>query len=418
MDLINADCLNALADMPKNSVDAVITDPPYGISLLGKDWDKPRIGRTTTGQADFAKSLGSGMASTTTKQNVEFMEWTAQWSVLALRALKPGGCILSFSAARTYHWMACGMEKAGFESRDMIEWIYGQGMPKSWNYPRAIKEGKKVVKPHGPLGTALKPAHEPIALMSKPRGGLTFVQCYEQWGTGFLNIDDARVPLEYGDSVPETVSGPFDAMPGQAMNGTKKIGKREKIARNVGYTDEKQSNGWGTKRPITEQDDTLGRWPANVAHDGSPEVFAEFPHSNGHGSKTRTLNHNTIADPKGLELNRRGHFESTLTGDAPGSAARFMYCAKPSKAEKTAGVDGRQTHPTVKPVALMRWLIRLACPPFGTVLDPFMGSGTTGCAAVLEDRSFIGIERDEEYFQIARGRIRDYEPEIDYDPFG
>ena len=368
MKLINADLFDVLPDLPENSVDAVICDPPYSIGLLNHAWDKPRLDRQTAYETERSGKRGYGWGSklTTTKQNVEFMEWTEQWAALALRALKPGGYILAFGAARTYHWLACGMETAGFEARDSLHWVYLEGLPKSWNYPRSVYEGerpnRRMVRPPGPLGTALKPAHEPIALMSKPRGGLTFVQCYERFGTGFLNIGDTHIPTN--DRIPQTEDGPFDG------TGTKTIGHRD--------------------------GKTKGRYPANFITDGSDERIA-----------------------------------------------KYFHCSKPSKAEKEAGLDhlpstdeplpgskqagtGKRvgegqkrsnTHPTVKPIRLMRWLVRLTCPKDGVVLDPFMGSGTTGIAAVLEDRKFLGVEKDPDYFKIAQARIRHHEPEIDYDPF-
>ena len=366
------DCLEVLAELPECSVDACITDPPYGIGFMGADWDKAR---TLWSGGKFP----NGSPKWTGAERDAFEQWTERWAALALRALKPGGAILAFSSCRTYHWTARGMENAGCEPRDMIQWSFGSGFPKSHNGPWG--------------GTALKPAHEPVALMRKPLDG-THAANWERWGTGGIDVDAMRVPLG-GDTVPEFADDSvFSPEPGRHGPGRRVVGKRggETKAKNVRYTDRPQADGWGTRRCETEQSDE-GRWPANVVHDGSDEVLEELP-------------------------------------DSGGSAARFFYCAKPSKGEKEAGLDGLprkqgggmkgrldgsfggtkprmsvNVHPTCKPIELMRWLVRGFAPAGGVVLDPFLGSGTTAVAAVLEGRRWIGIERDPEYAAIAQTRI-------------
>ena len=242
---------------------------------------------------------------------------TAIWAE-ALRVLKPGGHLLAFAGTRTQHRMACRIEDAGFEIRDMLAWVYGSGFPKSHNGPWG--------------GTALKPALEPITMARKPLVG-TVADNVMQYGTGGLNIDACRVATD------DNLNG------GAYSNGAKDLSKATSYATGV--------NAGEFVQPT-------GRWPANLIHDGSEDSAAPM-----------------------------------------GSAARFFYCAKASKKERTEG----NTHPTVKPIALMEYLVKLASRPGAVVLDPFMGSGTTGIACQNLNRNFIGIEMNEEYFEIAKSRI-------------
>jgi len=329
--LLKGNCLELLAEMPDNSVDSIVTDPPYELGFMGKSWDN------------------SGIA-----YSVEL------WSQ-ALRVLKPGGHLLAFGGSRTYHRLASAVEDAGFEIRDQIMWIYGSGFPKSHN----LKDEWQG------WGTALKPAHEPIVVARKPLIG-TVATNVLTYGTGALNIDGSRV-------------GTIDA---------------------------------------------LGRWPANVIHDGSDEVLAGFPDKAGAGGKASGP---TLTG--GSTSNSRGKFngveDSPFYGDS-GSAARFFYCAKASKSERNAGLEGlpekpggsnakgytqdvangldrnrpvANFHPTVKPIALMRYLVKLVTPPNGTVLDPFLGSGTTAVAAILEGFNWMGCEMTEDYWPIIEARV-------------
>ena len=445
MKLINSDCIEAMKSMPDNSIDSIVTDPPYELGFMGKSWDS------------------SGIAF-----NIEV------WQE-ALRVLKPGGHLIAFSGSRTYHRMAVAIEDAGFEIRDQIMWVYGSGFPKSHNVSKGIdKRGGSIpsqndfgkflqdaksrtkftiadinealgrrtsnlwshfvgdIQPLLPTfeqysklkeilqfdsswdhlfideaerevvgtkfsgiankeegqrhtigaskavevditisstpaaqqwdgwGTALKPAHEPMVLARKPLIG-TVANNVLTWGTGGLNIDASRVGT---DEMTKTTSNGVKVSENRSMSGAK-------IEREVIGT-------------------ATGRWPANFIHDGSDEV-----------------------------------------NDSLGEPARFFYCAKASKRDRNEGLDGfevKQTlggggltevggaygsikaagqnhHPTVKPTTLMQYLVRLVTPPNGVVLDPFMGSGSTGKACAYEGFDFIGIEQSAEYVEIARARI-------------
>ena len=344
------DCLEVLASMPDACVDAIVTDPPYGISFMQSKWD----------------------------YDVPSKEIWEQ----CLRVLKPGGHLLAFAGTRTQHRMCVNIEDAGFEIRDMIAWVYGSGFPKSQNVGKAIDKaagverevigvsnrksvgrlGKKgssinlcekglnadgttpLTAPATPeaqqwdgWGTALKPALEPITVARKPFKGTVANNVLEH-GTGAINIDGCRVNAAEED---------FSNVKGRPL-----------MKINNCRTDEESLNGAAQQEALRKLKE-LGRWPANLIHDGSDEV-------------------------------------TELTGDA----ARFFYCPKANKKDR----DG-STHPTMKPTDLMAYLCRLVTPLSGIVLDPFMGSGSTGKAAMREGFSFIGIERDEEYYKIAMSRI-------------
>ena len=301
--LYKGDCLEKLGELQCACVDAIITDPPYGLSFMGKKWDYevPSI--------DIWKEC--------------------------LRVLKPGGHLLSFSSARTYHRMACNVEDAGFEIRDQIMWVYGSGFPK----------GK----------SQLKPSHEPIVMARK--GG----------NKQELRIDDCRVGNEKR----------FNLAAGNDKHGNAYNMSKTGMPENV------------------EGRECIGRWPANLIHDGSEEVVNLFPEVKGIvGSKAKG-NMQFLGTKKGSQSGNRG-------GEIDfGSAARFFYCAKASNSDRGKG----NNHPTVKPIDLMRYLIRLVCPVGSVVLDPFMGSGTTGKAALEEGMEFIGIEQSEEYIDISKKRL-------------
>jgi len=473
----NRDVLKAMED---NSIDSIVTDPPYELGFMGKSWD------------------ASGIAF-----NIEV------WQE-CLRVLKPGGHLLAFSGSRTYHRMAVAIEDAGFEIRDQIMWIYGSGFPKSLDIGKAIdKRGGvfadftqfrdavkaemrekniktseladalgnfmlshyltkgsqpavpnyrdyKIIRDFVGLGdsfdhlfaeeaerevvgtkmsgianaeegarhtigaskaievditapataeakqwqgwgTALKPAHEPVVVARKPLIG-TVAANVLTYGTGGLNIDGSRVGKE--------------EMIKKSSNGIVKSENRSMSGPNY----EREVVGTAT-----------GRWPANVIHDGSDKVVGLFPETHSAGKKRQ--------EPSGVENNYmgRGSKSGVRIGDPGGSAARFFYCAKASKKDRNEGLDGfeavrvhdgrqegtvggsnprnrsnnyRQNHhPTVKPTDLMRYLCRLVTPPNGIVLDPFMGSGSTGKAAIYEGFNFVGIEMTDDYIPIAKARI-------------
>jgi len=315
-----------------------------------------------------------------------------------MRVLKPGGHLAMFNGSRTYHHMVCGLEDAGFEVRDSIMWIYGSGFPKSHNQ-------------HGDWegwGTALKPAHEPILIARKPLAG-TVAANLAEWGVGAINVDGCRVEWPDG-KVPEIGTPEWG---GPNKKSTAVPGQNGETVERVGPS-------------------TLGRWPANVLHDGSEEVLAAFPDAKGQQG---------YVGPKHGERPSKGIYgdfgarpDSHPRVEVETSAARFFYCAKASRADRDAGLDHlpkkpggmvsntsgqhmtrrdegykpeprANTHPTVKPTTLMQWLCRLITPPGGVILDPFMGSGSTGKAAVLEGFQFIGCEREDEYMPIAMARI-------------
>ena len=285
---------------------------------------------------------------------VEF--WTE-----ALRVAKPGAHLLAFGGARTSHRLSCAIEDAGWELRDTLMWVYGSGFPKSKNLD-GDWEG---------WGTALKPAWEPIILARKPLCG-TVAQNVQQHGTGALNIDGCRI----------------DAEPRRIENYASEGGQ--------GCMSHGHGGGPGhAGKPRDARIETAGRWPANVIHDGSGEVVGLFPDSNGSG-RARTLKRGERDDGWGMS-DEPGELRDAGTG----SAARFFYCAKASKKDREDG----NTHPTVKPTDLMRWLCRLVTPPDGLVFDLFTGSGSTGKAAALEGFRFIGVEKDAEHFNTARRRV-------------
>jgi site-specific DNA-methyltransferase (adenine-specific) len=338
--VLEGDCLQVLGTFEPESVDAIVTDPPYAIGLHNERWDSAAI-REAAARAGHDR-LGRSEA---------FEVWCRLWATECLRAMKPGAFLLAFGSPRTGHRLACGLEDAGFEIRDTLMWIYGKGMPKSRRYP-------------GGRATTLKPAFEPIVLARRPLDGTT-EETLARHGTGALCAEECR---------------------------------------------------------------TNGRHPANVIVGHAPgcEEGRCAP-----GCAAALIDEDA-------ERTRRGSGRRT-------PPSRFLYCPKVSRAERSAGCEhlpGRRIdllpnapngsrprkptgnpHPTVKPLELMRWLVRLACPPGGLVLDPFCGSGTTGAAAAIEGRRFVGIERESPYVEIAAARIAHWAPkggeaEAEPVPFG
>jgi site-specific DNA-methyltransferase (adenine-specific) len=365
----HGDLFDVLPTLDAESIDALVTDPPYGIGFMGKKWDTFKPGeeakrivpnRAINSENPNLKGRTRGPASSpsaveydySVKGLREFQAWTELWGRDVFRLMKPGAHGVVCGAPRSYHRMACGLEDAGFEVRDCLSWLFGQGFPKSLN----IGDG---------LGTALKPAHEPIVLIRKPFKGSVAANV-QQHGTGALNIDACRInPGEF-------VSGGGNGKPSAGAS-------------------------WqGSPRQVVEPHD-LGRWPANVCLD--EEAAAMLDEQSGDlASGARSGGDLFTSDVYGA--NRPGGVSTSSSG----GASRFYYVAKPSREERDFGVS-KNIHPTVKPVELMRWLVKLITPPGGVVLDPFLGSGTTGMAAHLEGRTFIGIEREAEYVAIARLRI-------------
>ncbi|KVX62833.1 DNA-methyltransferase [Burkholderia stagnalis] len=359
--LYSGDARDVIKMMPADSVDAVVTDPPYELGFMGRDWDR------------------SGVAND-----------IAVWAE-CLRVLKPGGHLLAFSGSRTYHRMACAIEDAGFELRDQIMWLYGSGFPKSKNLD-GDWEG---------WGTALKPAHEPICVARKPLAGTVAANVLEH-GTGALNIDACRVHAD------DALGGQYTVKrfaPGASVNAD------GNWKQDVDYRGEMKA----------------GRWPANVIHDGSDEVLAAFPDAPGQIARASSSSSRKTQNVYGALA--RGSDGAMPRDEVNESAARFFYCAKASRADRNDGVGGSDTpvvakgatmrdqedadwparngnyHPTVKPTELMAYLCRLVTPSGGLVLDPFMGSGSTGKAALREGFSFVGIDVTPEYVEIARARL-------------
>ena len=411
IDIHHGDCREVMATLDAESVDAIVSDPPYGLSFMGKGWDHGVPG-------------------------VEF--WTE-----ALRVAKPGAHLLAFGGTRTYHRLACAIEDAGWEIRDCVMWVYGSGFPKSHDVSKAIdkaagaererirgvrsgvvgatyagdewsREFKDSVLSPDPItdaarqwqgwGTALKPAWEPIIVARKPLVG-TVAENVLTHGTGAINVDGCRVGTE-------AVLSHHTAMLSHGGDNARP---------------------WHNGHETTTHQNT-GRWPANLIHDGSEEVVGLFPETL---SSKRKPCHEKGRTHGACYGSPSGSQYASTHGDS-GSAARFFYCAKASKADRDEGCEGlpqtiKQSvacgdkrhgtlpytnepremnprprgnhHPTVKPTALMRYLCRLVTPPGGVVLDPFTGSGSTGKAAILEGFRFIGIEREAEYVEIAKARI-------------
>ncbi|HGP0220987.1 TPA: site-specific DNA-methyltransferase [Pseudomonas aeruginosa] len=399
------DCLQVLKTFPDNSFDSVVTDPPYGIRFMGKAWDGADIEARAARRAEMpshAPDAGpngghrsvaaeAGKYDLTPKGMLAFQAFTLEWAADCLRVLKPGGHLLSFASPRTYHHMAVGIEMAGFEIRDQIMWVFGSGFPKSHNLSGEY-EG---------WGTALKPGHEPICMARKPLAG-TVARNVLAHGTGALNIDGCRIPSE--PMPPNTGAGGLPR-------------RRE---------DEQRGPG------AVSQPHAGGRWPANLIHDGSPEVVALFPHTKSGVMKGGTIRAAQDAPGSVCYGTYGGNATSEDTFGDEGSAARFFYCAKATRRDRNEGcehmerkplhwssgsqnpgsfqADGtdktsQNNHPTVKPTDLMAYLVRLVTPPGGKVLDPFTGSGSTGKAAVREGFEFVGIEREAPYLAIAEARI-------------
>ncbi|MCH7534166.1 MAG: site-specific DNA-methyltransferase [Bacteroidetes bacterium] len=428
-EIILGDCIEEMKKLPENSVDAIVTDPPYGLGFMNKEWDNPNKERELIkrekkrGEQRFKEgkspvkagftNMRPGMAIKGAKENRWFQEWSEEWSKEAIRVLKPGGYMLVCCATRMYHRMVCGIEDAGFEIRDTIMWLYGSGFPKSLNIgkqvdkiqgnerevvgissvtgardnPSQVQEGRvsessftnkeKVVNYNTKgnsewegWGTALKPACEPIVVARKPLSEKNVALNVLKWGTGGINIDACRI--------------------GQK---TRTNSKR----------DQSKDGDWGMNKLPTKIYNH-GRFPANIILD--EEAGRMLYEQSGHG------------------------------------VSRFFYCAKTSKSERNFGLDDmkeqrkagaefrpnhmekalegkdgnpygrwgmiKNNHPTVKPIKLMEYLIKLVSREGSTVLDPFLGSGTTAIACIKLNRKFIGIEKEEEYIKIARARIRPF----------
>ena len=467
MRLHNGDCLNVLKMMIEDEVfvDSIVTDPPYELGFMGRSWD-------STGIA-FQKET---------------------WE-LCFKVLKPGGHLLAFSGSRTYHRMAVAIEDAGFEIRDQVMWLYGSGFPKSMNIGKAldkklgnerIKTGEKKTHSNKGIkqseqrtaigagafgqeveeevtvgttewegwGTALKPAHEPLVLARKPLSEKSVVDNVLKHRTGGINIDECRVEgndAKYPDTNPDFRDQGRQSKENMGIDKLS-FGQTENVKRKKVVRKSRDENGvWtndnsGMKAEGSEYADAdpRGRFPSNVMHDGSDVVKDIFPNTKSSNVSRERKAGTEFGQSSGW--NKHNNVDSGLMpayGD-DGSASRYFYCAKTSKAERNQGLDNLPTkkassmpgrrnpddmkdskidndvtgrfvtqkkniHPTVKPIKLMKYLCRLITPKGGTVLDPFMGSGSTGMAAKEENFEFVGIEKEEEYFNIATARIESVE---------
>lgn len=372
--LLHGDCLKRMKELLDNSIDSIVTDPPYGLAFMGKKWD----------------------------YDVPSVEIWKE----CLRVLKPGGHLLSFGGTRTYHRMTVNIEDAGFEIRDQIQWIYGSGFPKSHNLKNEWQG----------WGTALKPANEPICVARKPlEKGLTIAENVLKYGTGAINVDESRVAVSAEDQA--TLDAAVKRMTGNAPN----------------------SGAFQSSAQI-KPNPAQGRWPANIIFD---EQAAEMLDQQS-GDKIRGASfERTGTQPEfSFTVGKKHKPQSghTVYANSYGGASRFFYVTKSSKRERNAGLEGmplvesgikndsgrgfsesdphkkilnQNHHPTVKPIKLMEYLIKLVTPPSGIVLDPFMGSGSTGVAAKSLGFEFVGCEMNDDYFEIAKKRIENQSSQLE-----
>ena len=442
--LLNGDCIEQMQKLKDEGkqIDSVVTDPPYHLTSIveryGKDGSAPAKDKDGLYQRQARGFMGKEWDG----GDIAFRADT--WK-LAYDLLKPGGHLLAFSASRNYHRMAVAIEDAGFEIRDQIMWIYGSGFPKSMNIGKGVdkKQGNdrevvgtiergsvedaiakgvgytadpanqnnKAIFGYGTetvtkgnsewegWGTALKPAHEPIVMARKPISESSIVDNVLKHRTGGINIDGCRIEgndAKYPDTNPDFRD---QGKKSKEAIGIDKLsfGQTENVARKKVVRKSRNENGvWTDNNSGMKQEDNhfadadpRGRFPANVMHDGSEVVQDIFPTTSksagGGGSKTVSPSDNVYQGGWGHK-----EYDKTIGFGDDGSAARYFYCPKVSKNERNNA--DKNTHPTVKPVELMKYLCRLVTPKGGTVLDPFMGSGSTGMAAKDEGFDFIGIE--------------------------
>jgi site-specific DNA-methyltransferase (adenine-specific) len=494
IDLRLGDCIEVMRTLPDNSVDSVITDPPYGIGFMNKEWDSPQkhkelIERETKraeqrfeegkspAKGGFSKGVQPGLKIGGAKEGKWFQEWCELWAAECYRVLKPGGYILSFSAPRTYHRMATAFEDVGFEIRDQIMWLFGSGFPKSHNIGKAIDKLGIENNEWKSWGSALKPAHEPICMARKPLSEKSIAENVLKHGTGGINIDGSRIGFK-------------DENDGW--------GKRH----NQELTEWKGGRSFTHGEQHLEQND-LGRFPANLIIECiCDDSYTKPAPASGHWSKTTTTGFGEFGNgsstyegvgekesgnmvihtnpecpcymldqqsgvkksiKRGSKNNKSYDNSNTATKFTPketaytddntygdtGGASRFFYSPKVSKKERNAGLEelpekekdrgnalkcgncglwilrasgesckcgedrievrgtAKNHHPTVKPKELMKYLIKLVSPPNAVILEPFLGSGSTGVAAKELGfiSTFIGIEKEEEYMEIAKKRI-------------
>lgn len=426
--IYKGDCREVMKQLGAESVSSVVSDPPYGLEFMGKEWDAPWKNnggfdpRDKNVLHESQRRFVSASVTYGTSDSLGFQLWFQSCAVEIFRVAKPGAHMLAFGGTRMFHRLVCGVEDAGFEVRDLIMWVYGSGFPKSHDVSKAIDKAYGVereivgskqagmgsgdtfgmlqaeghndqaprsvdvtapatadaVKWNG-WGTALKPSLEPIVVARKPLIGTVAHNVLER-GTGGINIDGCRVGST-GEDVVKTTSR-------RVSSGS---GRYQLQAAPRGTVVSEGGEGFVIKD---------GRWPANLIHDNSDEVTKLFPSSSSSFVQSKLPlrpGDSCPGEDKGVK-----DCEPTLRGyDDSGSAARFFYSPKASFADR----DNNQ-HPTVKPIDLMAYLVRLVTMKDHVVLDPFMGSGSTGVAAIEEGCLFIGIEQDEKYCDTAIGRIK------------
>lgn len=360
----HGDCIETMNAMPPESVDAIVTDPPYGLSNTDPGSVADTITKWAGGDRDHVPA-GRGFMG---KSWDAFVPPPAVWDE-CLRVLKPGGHMVVFAGSRTHDLMGLSIRLAGFEIRDSMAWLYGSGFPKSHNVGKSTGDER-----YAGHGTALKPAFEPIVLARKPLAEKTVARNVLAHGTGAINVDACRIA---GD-----------------MSGGNWVGTQTAP---IGYHGGTAGSGYQGQQPS-------GRWPANVLLDQHAAAWVD--EQSGHQKDGVAVNRNR--DPEAVKhasiygMYRNGTRDDIGYGGG-GGASRFFYTAKAPKSERP-NVDGVQ-HPTVKPLAIMRWLIRLVTPPGGTVLDPFAGSGPTIEAALIEGFNPVGIEMEPDYLPLIQHRI-------------
>jgi len=449
--LWHGDCLDVLRELPDASVDAVVTDPPYGLEFMGKEWDK--FGDVVADPASVGGFQDGAGGNPYSRSRIRygvgdgFQAWCEQWAAECLRVLKPGGHMLAFGGTRTWHRLACAIEDAGFEVRDSIAWLYGSGFPKSLDVSKAIdkaagaerekigtrttgigtgqgsvayiadSENRDITAPATPdaqkwqgWGTALKPAHEPIVVARKPLIG-TVAANVLAWGTGALNVDGCRIGTD------DTLARAKGGWGSDAVN----------VSGDGGYST-------FDSRGVTVEG---GRWPANVVLD--PSAAAELDRQSGIQRDGVAVRRNVGKSGGNFPFGAaNADMRDDVTFGGEGGASRFFYVAKAGSSERPrigggksvianqrCAICGRSritgsrcecpepeweqeqgvAHPTVKPLDLMRWLVRLVTPPGGVVLEPFAGSGTTAEACIVEGFRCIAIEREADYLPLILQRI-------------
>lgn len=458
--IYQGDCLEVMPTFPPDSVDVIITDPPYGIGFMGHDWDQPgEFGALSADHGGSNVSFGGlphpamevGRYDQSTRAHWRYMLWCEAWGAQLYRVAKPGAYLLSFGGTRTSHALTMGIELAGWEIRDTLVWAYASGFPKSLDVGRSIDQelcvlpgrhywsearddterakrdaaGPWNVCPftsegdqHRGDGTALKPAWEPIVMARKPLRG-TVAENVLQYGTGALDIDGTRIPGADGDGHWSGDDGSDATSRPGYDGGFTKGGKRL------------NAYGDGLNTPVPSDPNPAGRWPANLILT-DPIFDGDTPGVVGGGEANRWYNGKRDVDAAGW-ADGMTHLPGERPGyDDSGTYSRFFLVPKSSRSDRepilrslperkppgwssgpqppgtfqSRPTPPRQNvHPTVKPIELMRHLVRLVTPPGGTVLDPFLGSGTTALAAEMEGFGWIGIEREAEYVAIAEARL-------------